>query len=197
MSHSVDFFDRQFQRQIASADFALNPFEQAALPYLSGAVLDLGCGLGNLALAAARQGCRVTALDASVAGIARLQAEAARLGLAVDARCVDLVHHTPAALHDVVVAIGLLMFFARPRAETLLRATAQCTKPGGIAIVNVLIEGTTYLDIFEPGNYTLFGTDELERVFAGWQIVAARRDGFDAPGATRKEFSTIVARRPA
>lgn len=196
MGHSVDFFDRQFQRQIAGADFALNPFEQRVLPQLAGSVLDLGCGLGNLSLAAARQGCRVTALDGSVAGIAHLQAEAARLGLAVDARCVDLARETPNGEFDAVVTIGLLMFFPRPRAEALLRAAAACTKPGGLIVVNTLIEGTTYLDMFAPDHYTLFGADELERHFAAWQIVESCCDGFDAPGGTRKEFSTVTARRP-
>lgn len=63
--HSVRFFDQQFRRQIGARDFALNPFEQAALPYLSGRVLDYGCGLGNLACAAAERGCSVVVLDAS------------------------------------------------------------------------------------------------------------------------------------
>ena len=50
---AIEFFDTQFQRQVNSADYALNPFEQAALPFLFGDVLDLGCGLGNLSIAAA------------------------------------------------------------------------------------------------------------------------------------------------
>ena len=45
---SIAFFDSQFQRQILSQDYKLNPFEARALEHLSGAVLDLGCGLGNL-----------------------------------------------------------------------------------------------------------------------------------------------------
>ena len=53
-THSVRFFEAQFQRQVSSGEFELNPFERLALPYLSGEVLDLGCGLGNLAVAAAR-----------------------------------------------------------------------------------------------------------------------------------------------
>src|SRR5574341_1763900 len=69
---SVEFFDRQFERQVREAAYALNPFERAILPYLHGEVLDLGCGLGNLALAAAQAGCKVTALDASPSGIADL-----------------------------------------------------------------------------------------------------------------------------
>ena len=31
---SVRFFDAQFERQVREGDFALNPFETAALPYL-------------------------------------------------------------------------------------------------------------------------------------------------------------------
>src|SRR5512137_461066 len=83
---SVEFFDRQFERQVREGDFALNPFEQAALPQLRGRVLDFGCGLGNLALAAARAGCSVLALDASEVAIAHLSQVAAAERLDIDAR---------------------------------------------------------------------------------------------------------------
>ena len=66
---------------------------------------------------------------------------------------------------------------------------------GGRAIVNVLTEGTTYLGMFEAGNYYLFGRMELEERFNGWRILLSRHDSFDAPGNTTKEFSTIVAER--
>lgn len=46
---SIHFFETQFQRQVLEAEAGLNPFEQQALPYLQGAVLDYGCGLGQLA----------------------------------------------------------------------------------------------------------------------------------------------------
>src|SRR5665647_2708874 len=62
---SVRFFDTQFQQQVRQTDLPLNPFEQTALSYLHGHVLDYGCGLGNLAVAAAQRGCSVVALDAS------------------------------------------------------------------------------------------------------------------------------------
>lgn len=55
----MQFFESQFKRQIESGEFTLNPFEEAVLPFVRGDVLDLGCGLGNLSVAAARQGSRV------------------------------------------------------------------------------------------------------------------------------------------
>ena len=65
----------------------------------------------------------------------------------------------------------------------------------GQAIINVLTVGTTYLGMFEPGHYYLFGRNELEEQFKGWNILLSRHDSFDAPGNTRKEFATIVARK--
>lgn len=193
---SVEFFDSQFRRQVAASEFALNPFERLALEHLRGEVVDLGCGLGNLALAAARRGCRVTAVDASPAAIERIREAAARESLPVAAVQADALSFRFERDYDCVVAIGLLMFFRRENAETLLRRIRDAVQPGGLAVVNVLIEGTTWLESFEPGNYTLFGPDELERAFAGWDIVASRRDRFAAPGETLKVFSTVIARRP-
>ena len=88
-NHSVDFFDQQFRRQSANRDRALNPFEDAALPYLTGHVLDFGCGMGNPAVAAASRGCTLVALDGSAAAIAHLQARAKAESLAIEAMVAD------------------------------------------------------------------------------------------------------------
>jgi len=98
--------------------------------------------------------------------------------------------------YDTIVAIGLLMFFPRGRALALLRQIRERVRPGGRVIVNVLIEGTTYLGMFNPDAYYLFGANELEEAFAGWTSLAARRDSFPAPEGTRKEFATVVAQKP-
>jgi tellurite methyltransferase len=194
-NHTIDFFDRQFRRQIDAAEFALNPFELRALPHLRGRVLDMGCGLGNLALAAARQGCAVTALDASPAAIAQLHSVARFEALPLSAAIVDFDTWRIGAFYDTVVAIGLFMFFPRPRSIALLDDALAHVAPGGTLVVNVLIEGTTYLEMFEPGRSTLFGENEIAQRCAGWRILESRVDSFEAPGNTVKRFSTVIARR--
>jgi tellurite methyltransferase len=192
---SVEFFDRQFRRQVGAADYALNPFESAALPWMHGDVLDLGCGLGNLAFAAALQGARVTALDASEAGVENLARRAREAALDITASAADLRGWRPDREWDAVACIGLLMFFEPRAARAGLEAVRDAVRPGGIAAVNVLIEGTTYLEMFDPSGYCLFGEGELARAFAGWEPLHRAIDEFPAPGATLKRFETLVARR--
>jgi tellurite methyltransferase len=100
MNRSIDFFERQFRGQAERAEYALNPFERAILPHLAGEVLDLGCGLGNLSLAAAQAGCTVTALDASPSGVEDLARRAASDGVLVDARVEDLRQFAASRQYD-------------------------------------------------------------------------------------------------
>ena len=195
-NRSVGFFDAQFQKQADAGEFALNPFELAALPFVSGRVLDLGCGLGNLSLEAARRGCEVTAVDASPAAIRRIAAAAAQENLRVSAAQSDISAYPIAGAYDTVIAIGLVMFFSRPEAERLLGEIRRSIAPRGRAIVNTLIEGTTWTEPFEPGHCCLLPEGALERAFDGWEILLARRDEFSAAGGRLKRFDTVVAQRP-
>ena len=195
-SKSVEFFDTQFQRQIRERDYALNPFETSALEHLTGFILDLGCGLGNLSLEAGRRGHRVVAVDASAAAVARINADAQREGLPVQAIQADIETWAIDQLYDTIVAIGLLMFFRRERALELLRQIQEHVNPGGRAIVNVLVAGTTFMGMFQSDNYYLFGPNEIADRFAGWNILSSRCQTFSTPGATLKAFSTVVAERP-
>jgi tellurite methyltransferase len=196
VNRSVDFFDSQFRRQIQGSDYVLNPFERAILPYLKDEILDLGCGLGNLSLAAAQAGCSVTALDASPSGIGDLGRRAAAANARIDARSADLRTYTSSRQYDCVVCIGLLMFFRCDEAQAVLGQLASSVRPGGIAAVNVLVAGTTFMDMFDPQAHCLFEREELTSAFAGWQAVLSRYEDFPAPGGTLKRFQTMIARRP-
>lgn len=194
---SITFFDQQFQQQIAKGEFALNPFELAVLPHLYGGVLDLGCGLGNLAIAAAKLGCVVTALDASRAAVDRVNEAANKLGLGLAAYQVDLRNYSIDGDYDSIVAIGLLMFFPMDKALAMLGDVVVHTRPDGVAAVNVLIEGTTFMDMFEPEHFYLFDDSELTKAFEGWEILLSQYDEFPAPENTVKKFHTVVAKKPA
>jgi len=57
--------------------------------------------------------------------------------------------------------------------------------------------GTTYMKMFEPGNYCLFRGNELEGHFSDWNVLLMSHDSFPAPQTTCKEFATIIAERPS
>jgi tellurite methyltransferase len=194
---SIRFFETQFQRQVREAELALNPFEQQALPYLHGTVLDYGCGLGNLALAAARRGCSVVALDASRAAIEHLRQVAQAEALPITAAEADLRRYELRDEYDAVSCIGLLMFFDCPTAFAQLQQLQSHVRPGGVAVVNVLIEGTTYLDMFDPSGHCLFARDEMLGRFAGWEILRSEYQDYPAANDTTKSFVTVIARKPA
>ena len=196
VNSSVDFFARQFDRQIADRDYGLNPFELRTLPYLEGSVVELGCGLGNLALAAARAGHPVTALDACRQAVEDLAHRARAESLKVKVRAVDLAHWQADGQWDSGVAVGLLMFFGCDDARRVLGEIRRAVRPGGIAAVNVLIEGTTFMDMFSPDEHCLFPPGEMREGFADWEILLDRVDDFAAPGNRVKRFSTVIARRP-
>lgn len=194
---SIEFFDRQFERQVQQPDIGLNPFEQAALPYLRGSVLDYGCGMGQLSLAAARAGCSVTALDASAVAIDHLRRVAEAAHLPVRAGVADLRIHRLDQDFDTIVSIGLLMFFDCAKAEAALAELEAHLRPGGTLIVNVLVEGTTYMDMFDPQGHCLFERDALTRRFGKWDILSSAHSDFAAPGGLNKAFATLVARKPS
>ena len=90
----------------------------------------------------------------------RLNKDAQREGLPVRGIQADVEKWTIDESYDTIIAVGLLMFFRRETALKLLTAIQEHVKPGGRAIVNVLIEGTTYLGMFDPDNYCLFRRNE-------------------------------------
>jgi tellurite methyltransferase len=86
----------------------------------------------------------------------------------------DIENWTIDQSYDTIVVIGLLMFFRQETALKVLTAIQEHVKPSGRAIVKVLIEGTTYLGMFDPDNYYLFRRNELEERFEDWTILESR-----------------------
>jgi tellurite methyltransferase len=180
--NALENWEREFRERIATTDYAPSVFEQAILPYLSGDVLDLGCGLGILALAAAARGCCVVALDASPTAIADLARRARARGLAIEAHTADLRHYVPGAQFDCVVALGLLSALPSSDARGLLARLREAVRPGGIAALTVFADGAP-------------GRDELSRAFARWQVVLSTHQDALAPDGKLRCVYTLVARQ--
>jgi ubiquinone/menaquinone biosynthesis C-methylase UbiE len=99
--------------------------------------LEIGCGAGFLAVAMARLGYRVEAIDSSQAMVELAQRTAATAQLTSQIR-VDLgdayALPFPGESFDLVVAIGLLPWL--PRVEPAILEVARVLKPGGHAILH-------------------------------------------------------------
>jgi tellurite methyltransferase len=109
----------------------------------------------------------------------------------------DLRNHRLDDVFDTVVSIGLLMFFDCQTAANALSELEAHLRPGGTIVVNVLVEGTTYMDMFDPQAFCLFERDALFRRYASWEILSAAHSDFPAPGGLIKSFATVIARKPS
>ncbi|MEU4422497.1 methyltransferase domain-containing protein [Actinoplanes sp. NPDC024001] len=100
-------------------------------------VLDAGCGTGDLALALARRGFQVTAVDISPVAIETAQARAAAAGLSVDFQVQDATRLSlPPAGFDTIVDCGLLHNLHRHGgADTYLAQLPALAAPGAHLIV--------------------------------------------------------------
>ncbi len=95
-----------------------------------GAVLDVGAGSGGVALALARDGHRVTAIDASPGMVDRIAVRAEQAGLAVQARVMDgqALDFADASFAAAVSVFGVILF---PDAVRGLAEMRRVVRPGG------------------------------------------------------------------
>jgi len=98
---------------------------------------------------------------------------------------------------DTIVCIGLLMFADCSTAVTQLEQLQSHVRRGGTAVINIRVDGTRYLDMFEPASCCLFRRDEMASRFAGCEIVVDELKDFTAPRGEDKSFCALVARRPS
>lgn len=122
------------------ADAGLYPTEEALLSRhlpAGSRVLNIGCGGGREALAMAKLGWRVTAVDLETGFVEALRSRAQARGLAVDASVMDALKLDFAERSfDAVVMVGQLIGHIRGR-ENRLRALAEAwrvTRRGGVGL---------------------------------------------------------------
>lgn len=102
-------------------------------------LLDVATGTGNLAIAAARAGARVTGLDLTEELLAVARARADGLGIPFDAGDAEALPYADASF-DLVTSVFGVQF--APRAEIVAAELRRVTRPGGaIALVHWTKEG--------------------------------------------------------
>lgn len=93
-----------------------------------GRALDVACGLGANAIAMAKAGFEVTAIDIAPTALDCARTEAVRHGVAVDWQCADLADlRMPAARYDLIVNIHFVN-------RDLVAQFADALRPGGYVL---------------------------------------------------------------
>lgn len=99
-------------------------------------LLDLGCGTGTLAVAAARAGAQVVAIDRSPAMISLAREKATTAGVTVDFRIGDVAFPPlEGERFDVATATFVLGELSRDSAALVLRRAAEALQPGGRLVI--------------------------------------------------------------
>ena len=170
--------------------------EAADLPPKS--ALDLACGEGRHAVWLAKRGWRVTAVDFSEVAIGKAHARAAREGVEVQFRTVDLLDYEP---DEHVFDLVLVLFLQLPSDERrlVLGRAARALAPGGTFLLighdlTNLTEGTGGPS--DPA--VLYTTEDIVAELPGLKIEKAERVLRDVADADRPAIDVLVrARRPS
>jgi 2-polyprenyl-3-methyl-5-hydroxy-6-metoxy-1,4-benzoquinol methylase len=135
-------------------------------------LLDMGCGMGGFAVAAARDGARVTALDYNPAYCAITAVRAARYGLPLPvAAAAGEAIPLPDGGYDAVVCLDVLEHVQQP--DALVAELHRVLRPGGVALITAINRFA-----FRDPHYHLPLINWLPRPLAEALIaVAGRRKG--------------------
>lgn len=153
-------------------------------------MLDLACGSGRHAIAAAARGAEVVAIDRSREELAQAQRWAAEVGVRVEWRCEDLdTLSIPPAAFDVVMGFRYLN---RRRMADFVRAV----RSGGYLIYETFHEGQTALG-WGPGSADhLLRHGELISMVSPLEVLFAR-EVVESSDNRSAALASVLAWRPA
>ncbi|MBT8224445.1 MAG: methyltransferase domain-containing protein [Dactylosporangium sp.] len=104
----------------------------------SGAVLDIGCGTGRIALELARRGARVTGFDTNTRYIEHARAQAQADGLAATFTVADMRELGPAAGQFDLILLwsNTFGYFGDATNRAQLAAACKLLRPGGVLLLD-------------------------------------------------------------
>ncbi|MFN8589972.1 MAG: methyltransferase domain-containing protein [Thermomicrobiales bacterium] len=155
-------------------------------------ILDAGCGTGQVAIALAARGARVTGIDLSPEMIRRAETHAAAHGVTIEWRNADISRiEEPFAVYDAILARVVLQFV--PDIPSVLREFRRVLRPAGRLLASVpgalspiyRASWMRHLPGGDPGNNYLLPW-ELEALLIehGWRVLDGWPDwGEDLYGA--------------
>ena len=169
-------------------------------------VLDLGSGPGRNALALARRGCTVTAVDMAESAVQQLNERAEALDLPVTALCRDVrdLQVEPES-HHMVVSTTVLGHIERPELPDLCRRIVRWLKPAGLLFAEEFSTADPGCELQEGASECAalvkhyFAPGELEDLFAPLEPTAGRHLAVtdDTHGHThRHNLIRLLARKP-
>jgi SAM-dependent methyltransferase len=142
--------------------------EAEAAGFVSGSVLDLGCGKGGNALFLAERGYAVAGIDLVPAAIGAARRLAARRGLPVSFSVGDVFDLHEAERYDTLVDFGLLHRFREGMAEAYLHKVASLANEGGRLLFQCFSDRAPGWAGLAPRR---FAEADLRNLFAGeWDL---------------------------
>ena len=156
-----------------------------------GPILDLACGRGRHALAAARAGLPVVAMDRNAEFLAELAEHARREGLDVTPLRCDV--ETPDGIPAPDAAFSAVLtfrFLYRPLAPEIERVLA----PGGWLLYETFTRDQRKLGYGPRNPAFLLSPGELPRLFPGLETVA--HEELTTGGEKPEAVARLVARKP-
>jgi SAM-dependent methyltransferase len=189
MNDLQDQWNARWRAKAADANWQADPWLQRILPLLHpGRTLDVACGHGRNALFLAECGFSVTSIDLAQEALALLDQEAARRGLAITTRQVDLevAPHLPAGPFDLVIDF---FYLHRP----LLPLLGALLRPGGLMVLRTFSRAGSFPGGPDNPDFVL-NPGELLELFQNWDILC-HEEGLE-PSHKGGSLAGIVARRP-